>query len=177
MSALPKKCLVDTNVPKVANRALDPAHVPDDLTSCVLACVEAIEHVVKKGGLVMDSGDEIFDEYRHELSMKGQPGVGDKFMKWVHDHRWGFPEIDRVEITRIGESYMEFPGHDDLIDFDNSDRKFVAVSNAHPDKPAILQAVDSKWWGWKEALADAGIAVNFLCPDYVKTKYAEKTGS
>lgn len=177
MNALPEKYLVDTNVPKIANLALDPDSIPDDLTGCVVSCIKAIEHVVKKGGLVIDSGDEIFDEYRHELSMKGQPGVGDKFMKWVHDNRWGFPEVDRVTITKNGDSYDEFPDHDGLTDFDISDRKFIAVSNAHPDKPPILQAVDSKWWGWKDALAEAGITVNFLCPDYIKVKYAEKIGS
>lgn len=79
---LPKKCLVDTNVPKTANLATQPdpqANVPD---ACVLACIEAIEHVIRKRGLVIDAGDEIFDEYRQQLSMKGQPGLGDRFMKW-----------------------------------------------------------------------------------------------
>ena len=109
MTGLPKKCLVDTNVPKTANLALDPAMIPQELTGCVLACVEAIEHVVKKGGLVIDDGDEIFDEYRQQLSLKGQPGVGDRFMKWVHDNRWNFPNADRVTITKNGESYDEFP--------------------------------------------------------------------
>jgi hypothetical protein len=42
MTGLPKKCLVDTNVPKTANLALDPARIPQELTGCVLACVEAI---------------------------------------------------------------------------------------------------------------------------------------
>ncbi|RJR40670.1 MAG: hypothetical protein C4576_20015 [Desulfobacteraceae bacterium] len=176
MSGLPQQCLVDTNVPKTANLALDPDKIPQELEGCVLACVEAVEHVVKKGCLVMDYGDEIFYEYRQNLSMKGQPGVGDRFMKWVHDHRWKLPDVDRVRITRNGDSYNEFPNHAGLIQFDNSDRKFVAVANAHPNKPPILQATDSKWWGWKDALAEVGITVHFLCPDYVKTKYAEKMG-
>jgi hypothetical protein len=60
--------------------------------------------------------------------------------------------------------------------FDNSDRKFVAVANAHPDKPEILQATDSKWWGWKDALAKVGITVSFMCPEYVRIKYEEKIG-
>lgn len=138
MTGLPKKCLVDTNVPKTANLALSPVTIPPELANCVLACVEAIEHVVKKGGLVIDDGDEIFDEYRQQLSLKGQPGVGDRFMKWVHDNRLNFPDADRVTITKNGESYDEFPNHDDLIQFDNSDRKFVAVANAHSAKPTIL---------------------------------------
>jgi hypothetical protein len=88
MIKMPPKCVVDTNVPKTANLAQDPDSVSDDLIACVLNCVEAIDHVVKNGGLVIDAGNEIFTEYRHQLSMSGQPGVGDRFMKWVHDNRW-----------------------------------------------------------------------------------------
>lgn len=174
---LPKKCLVDTNVPKTANLATQPdpeSNVPD---ACVLACIEAVEHVIKKRGLVIDAGDEIFDEYRQQLSMKGQPGVGDRFMKWVHDNRWSLPDSHRVNITKNGESYDEFPIHDGLDDFDKSDRKFVAAANAHCEKPPILQATDSKWWGWKDALAEVGITVHFLCPEYAKVKHSEKMGT
>ncbi len=176
MSRLPQKCLIDTNVPKTANLAFAPDKISSELIGCVLACIEAVEYVVKKGGLVMDAGDEIFDEYRQQLSMKGQPGIGDSFMKWVHDNRWNFPDSDRVTITKCGDSYHEFPDHDGLTHFDISDRKFIAVANAHPEKPPVLQATDSKWWGWKDALADVGITVHFLCPDYAKKKYEEKMG-
>ncbi len=175
MSGLPKKCLVDTNVPITANLALNSASIPQDLPlGCVLACVEAVEHVVKEGGLVLDSADEIFTEYRSKLSMSGQPGVGDRFLKWVHDNRWKFPNADRVKITKNGESYAEFPAHDDLTKFDLSDRKFIAVANAHHKKPPVLQATDSKWWGWKDALGEVGITVQFLCLDYVKAKWELK---
>lgn len=176
MSDLPQKCIVDTNVPKTANHALSQANIPQELFGCILSCVEAVEHIVKKGRLVIDAGDDIFGEYRQHLSMKGQPGVGDRFMKWVHDNRWNPEKVERIEITKNSDSYDEFPTHIGLVDFDNSDRKFIAVSNAHPHKPPVLQATDSKWWGWKEALADVGISVHFLCPDYAKKKYSEKMG-
>ena len=175
--SFPEKCIVDTNVPKNASMSLDPDKVPTDLGDCVIACIEAIEHVMKKQALVIDDGDEIFDEYRKQLSLKGQPGVGDRFMKWVHDNRWQLPDSNRVTITKNGETYNEFPAHDDLHDFDNSDRKFVAVANAHPSKPPILQATDSKWWGWKDALREVGVSVDFLCQEYIKAIYAEKMGS
>jgi hypothetical protein len=174
--SLPKKCLVDTNVPKTANLATQPDATSDVCDACVLACIETVEHVVKVRGLIIDAGDEIFDEYRQQLSMSGQPGVGDRFMKWVHDHRWSLPATQRVAITKNGDSYDEFPKHNDLNGFDRSDRKFIAVANAHLDKPPILQATDSKWWGWKDALAEVGITVQFLCPEYVEAKYAEKMG-
>jgi hypothetical protein len=102
--------------------------------------------------------------------------MGDQFIKWVHDHRWMLPEIDRVTITKNAGSYTQFPDHPELTDFDPSDRKFIAVANAHPDKPPILQATDSKWWGWKDALAEVGIDVCFLCPAYAESKYTKKIG-
>lgn len=174
---LPDKCLVDTNVPKTANLSVTPDQIPDDLVPCVFACVEAIYHVINRRGLVIDAGDAIFDEYRRQLKLKGQPGVGDAFMKWVHDNRWKLAEVDRVPITPKADSYEEFPDHEGLRDFDPSDRKFIAVANAHPEKPPILQATDSKWWGWREALASVGIVVHFLCPDYIEAKWLEKIGA
>ena len=174
--SLPDKCLVDTNVPKTANLATQPDPNSDMPYECVLSCIEAVEHVIQKRGLIIDSGDEIFDEYRGQLKMKGQPGVGDRFMKWVHDHRWSLPDSQRVVISKNGDSYNEFPEHDGLVNFDISDRKFVAAANAHPEKPPILQAADSKWWGWKDALEEVGITPYFLCPGYIEAKYDKKMG-
>jgi len=174
MGNLPNKCLVDTNVPKTANLSTNPAEIPSELTNCVWNCVEAIEHVVNKGGLVIDSGDEIFSEYRQNLSLSGQPGIGDRFMKWVHDYQWNPAKVNRVSITKNNESYDEFPHHAMLAGFDQSDKKFIAVANAHSEKPPILQATDSKWWGWKDVFTKIGITVNFLCPDYTREKYEDK---
>ncbi|MBF0610609.1 MAG: hypothetical protein HQL55_05720 [Magnetococcales bacterium] len=174
MSNIPKIFLLDTNVPITANREKELASLPADQVKCVENCVAVVKHIKNKGGLVLDSEDEIFEEYRRHLSLRGQPGVGDSFMKWLHDNRWNFPSENIVGITKIGESYTSFPDHPDLTKFDPSDKKFVAVANAHPDKPPILQATDSKWWGWQKALSECGIAVQFLCPDYAEKKYREK---
>ena len=137
--SLPTKCLVDTNVPKVANLATQPDSRSDFPASCVKACVDAVEHVERVRGLILDAGDEIYCEYMKELSLSGQPGMGDRFMKWVHDHRWSLDASQRKSITRNGDSYDGFPKHNRLENFDISDRKFVAVSNAYSDKPPILQ--------------------------------------
>jgi len=137
-------CVVDTNVAKTANLATQPDLTSDVPDKCVMACIEAIEHVINKKGLVIDAGGEIFDEYRQQLSMKGQPGVGDRFMRWVHDNRWSLPGAHRVTITSNGDSYDEFPTHDDLNDFDMTDRKFVATANAHVGKPPIASGGDGR---------------------------------
>lgn len=178
MSKWPGKCVIDTNVPISANLATKADANTEFPMACVLNCIECIEHVTTKGCLVLDDGGDIVGEYlsQNMLSLKGAPGIGDKFIKWVNDHQWNPSRVSRVRINKNGESYDEFPEHEDLKRFDISDRKFVAVANAHPEKPPIFQATDSKWWGWKDGLLEKGVTVCFLCPDYVKAKYAEKMG-
>lgn len=171
--SLPDICVVDTNVPMVANLAIAPDPDSDIGLDCIQACVDAIEHVIKHR-LVIDEGGEIFMEYLREIPMKGQGGVGSRFMKWVNDHRWSGTVIQQVAIQKEGNSYLEFPKNSGLENFDLADRKFVAVANAHQDKPPILQAVDSKWVGWEDSLKKAGIHVRFLCPKYINTKYKKK---
>lgn len=170
-------CVIDTNVPITANKSLSIGDEPEELTSCISNCIEAIESVKETKHIVLDFNDEIYDEYKKHLSFSGQPGPGDAFFKWLEKNRWSFSESQRVVITKTAESYVEFPDHHDLADFDISDRKFVAVANAHPEKPPILQAVDSKWWGWKDALEKAGIVVHFLCEKYIREKYKKKIES
>jgi len=177
MSNLPKKCIVDTNVPMTANLVTKPDPNSDAPDSCINKCIIAINSITQKGGLVLDDNGEIFAEYIANLPLRGQPGVGYAFARWVHDNQWNAQKVDRVKITKNCASYDEFPGHDGLARFDNSDRKFIAVAYAHPEKPPVLQATDSKWWGWKDALNEVGITVHFLCPDYAMAKYAEKMGA
>ena len=60
-----------------AERLTSPLSRIQDLTypMPVLACVEAVEHVIRSRGLIIDAGDEIFDEYRRQLSMKDNPAL------------------------------------------------------------------------------------------------------
>ncbi len=85
---------------------------------------------------------------------------------------------DRVKIKPVKDiagDFEEFPRHDGLKEFDLADRKFVAVSIAHPKRPVILQATDTKWWGWKEALAECGVRVDFLCATEIEESYKRKS--
>ena len=71
--------------------------------------------------------------------------------------------VDGLEIE-----FDEFPDDPALKRFDEDDRKFIAVARAHPDKPPILQAVDSKWLNFRDALHQKGVRVEDLCPEDVQ---------
>lgn len=174
MAKMAAKCVVDTNVPKIANQHINMTAIPVDMLECVLACVEKIQNIIDgKLSLILDEGGEIFAEYRQQLSMSGQPGIGDAFMQWVHDNQW--TKCDRITITKTGNGYGEFPDSAELKKFDKSDIKFVAVANAHSTKPPILVAIDRGWWNHKKALKDAGINIEFLCPAQIQQASARKT--
>jgi hypothetical protein len=161
------KSVVDTNVPVVANgRSIQAS------PECVRTCVDRLEELTRKGQLVLDDKWLILKEYMAHLGCTGQPGVGDVFLKWVLTNRCNLKLCVQVAITpkNSGETdFEEFPSDPALKDFDLMDRKFVAVAAAHPEKPPILQAVDTKWWKMKEPLCRAGITVDFLCEEDIRS--------
>ncbi|MCD4687051.1 MAG: hypothetical protein K8S97_14070 [Anaerolineae bacterium] len=162
------RVIVDTNVPIVANGKSEQA-APE----CALACVQRIAQIQQSGTVVLDNQWWILREYQQDLRSEGQPGVGDAFLKWVLRNR-ATSRCMLVSITPCEPNnshctdFEEYPDDSALEDFDPSDRKFVAVAIAHQDHPPVLNATDSDWWHFREALANHGIDVEFLCDDQVQ---------
>ena len=159
--------VVDTNVAVVANGCSEQAS-----PECVVACVEHLTNITSGvDTLVLDDQWRIIQEYQSNLRAAGQPGVGDAFLKWVLTNHRNSRRCERVSITPTNEegtSFEEFPADPELKGFDSSDRKFVAVALAHQEHPPILQAVDSKWWGFRVALEHNGVAVKFICENDIR---------
>lgn len=157
-----KAVVVDTNVPVVANGAASHA-TPD----CVLRCVDRLEIVVKKEKVLLDDGMHILHEYMNNLSMSGQPGFGDMFMKWVWTNQANPKRCKIIPISPLNEKpyFREFPNDDDLDGFDRSDRKFVAVAKSSDLEPPIINASDTDWWHYLEPLQRNGIQIEFICPE------------
>lgn len=152
--------VVDTNVIVVANdREADHA-----TSGCVLRCVELLESIQRSDAVAIDFRLEILDEYFLHANHSGQPGVGDAFARWVRDNQ-GYPSrCQFVDITPTDDgSYLEFPSDDRLAQFHRKDRKFVAVSVAHPERPRILNAVDSDWEEFAIPLAENKVLVERVC--------------
>ena len=164
-----KPVVIDTNVLLVANGG------PSYTRVCTLECAKQLLEIQKSGCVVLDHGYEILREYAKNQPNVGQPGIGLEFWKWLLNTKGSSDHCEFVTITQIHPSgYREFPSHDGLLNFDPSDRKFVAVSVVHDDRPPILQATDSKWLQWNSALKDCGVLVKYLCPEEIKVRYEKK---
>jgi hypothetical protein len=58
-------------------------------------------------------------------------------------------------------SYSEFPNDPSLANFDYSDRKFAVI--ALVENLPVLNATDTDWVQYHEALNNNGIQVEFIC--------------
>lgn len=162
--------VVDTNVILVANQAHEAAS-----PACVIECVQQLKRLMDSGVIVIDDGYRIVLEYQKKTSSRKGKGAGDVFVSWVLKNINRKDKIHQVKITERGEhQYVEFPDEELEGIFDAPDRKFVAVSNAHPDRPPVWQAVDCKWLDWWEPLERCGVKVEFLCREDACRFYSRK---
>lgn len=169
----PVRCVVDTNVIATAEGANPTAGV-----SCRIASAEALQEVMRQGHLFVDATGFILSEYLGAVGT-GQPEAGGAFVRWVLQNQWVESTVSRVVITqRTGAptTFLELPPPTEGTTYDPSDEKFLAVAAAHPERPPVLQAFDSKWWGWQDSLKACGVRVHFLCPEEIQAKHAEKMG-
>lgn len=113
--------------------------------------------------VVLDKLGLMFEEYSRHLNYRGQPGVGDLFFKYLHDHKYAKGKIQLVTITHSSD---ETKGFDELPpnSLDKSDRKFLAA--AQVSKADIVNALDSDWYEHRAFIATLGISVTQLCPEH-----------
>ncbi len=165
--------IVDTNVLMVAEGRHQDASV-----SCTQRCQRRLLEIQRSGRVVIDDQYRILGEYgRQFLDRRRQPGVGQAFFKWLHNNQGVAERCERVELTEVeGEehTFVEYPGDPAPSDFDPPDRKFIAVAAAHAQRPPIAQALDSKWWGAREAFTAVGLTIEFLCEEEIASAYAKK---
>jgi hypothetical protein len=170
----PLRRVVDTNVPVTANGAHEDASA-----DCVAACGRALQQVMDGGHLFVDNAGSIAAEYRNNLAAFRDVRPGNVFLKWFLTNEWNPARVTHVTVSpRDGhpQEFAELPAPPDGVRYDPSDRIFLAVSAAHPEHPPVLQALDSKWWGWREALEAAEVTIDFVCPEEIAQKHAAKMG-
>lgn len=154
------RCVVDTNVPIVANGGADPNNARPPSISCRIAAVTFLKELLGVGTVLLDLEGQIQEEYRSYLRPSGQPGVGDRFYQVILHSSPSL--VERVELPRRSDGeYVHLP--QSLIDekFDPSDRKFAAL--AQRENVPVFHATDRGWINHAETLAAEGIQVEHLC--------------
>ena len=160
--------VVDTNVAIAANGRGTHADL-----CCQVACVDRLEHLVKRGVVSIDSVGAILSEYSDYLHHSGSPGVGDVFFKHLFYNQYHDYRVRRVRVTPSNDDsrgYEELPENG----FDRSDRKFLAVAVA--DGATVLNATDSDWAEHQELMRMLEVEVVELCPHEVQRKLDERFG-
>ncbi len=168
----PVTYVVDTNVLLVAN-----GQHPDVSLACVMTCREWLTRIMAEGRVALDDAYAIVNEYQHKTHASDGQGVGDAFVRWVLHHHDDAARCDLIHLDpHVQRGFLSFPVDVDLNHFDDSDRKFVAVAHAHPERPPILQAADSKWLDWAPHLGEHGVQIRFLCCEDVQEFHVHKFG-
>src|SRR5262245_34047380 len=147
--------VVDTNVPIVANGGSSNA-----APKCRRACLTELRRILYQGRIVVDDAGEMLAEYRRYLSPRGQPGVGDRFLREILMNYSG--KVDRIRLEKRADgSFMDFPADPRLATIDPNDRKFAAA--ARKTGVPVCNAIDTDWLEHRDALAENGIEVALLC--------------
>ena len=152
--------VVDTNVAIVANGRDTHADGP-----CQLACIDKLEHVVRRGVVAVDQLDSIMNEYTGYLSRSGQPGTGDAFFKHIVNYQCQESRVRRVPVTPSDDDrkgFEELPENS----FDRSDRVFLAV--AVVGEAIVLNATDSDWDEHARLMDELSVEVEQLCPQHAR---------
>ena len=155
------KVVIDTNVAIAANGRNTHA-----CSRCQLECVEFLESLTSVGGrkkIYLDDLDLLLNEYKPHLNFHGQPGIGDAFYKFLHDHKYSGKKVSLVSITPnndVKTGFNELPANS----IDPSDRKILAISVVAAAK--IVNALDNDWHEKRDFLKDLGIDVIQLCPEH-----------
>lgn len=162
--------VIDSNVLMVANGNHNDASL-----ECVAACVNHLQQAKQQLVIVVDDDYRILREYQTTLDARRGKQVGVVFLKWLLQQVSNPRRVNTVRLTEnMPDCFEEFPDAALEPQFDPADRKFAAVANAHPAKPPIWQAVDSKWLDWWRSLAAVDVQVEFLCPSDVCAFYRHK---
>ncbi|MBE2209499.1 MAG: hypothetical protein IAE84_18065 [Saprospiraceae bacterium] len=156
--------IVDSNVPIVANDINTHADL-----ACVESCIQKLIEIQSSNRVILDISGFVLTEYQRHLSHRGQPGLGDAFFKWLWDNQAQTSLCTQIDISPTddsGTTFDVFPDDPELVGFDLSDRKFVALALASPEFAPIVNATDTDWSIFRIPLSAHGIQIDFLCPQH-----------
>ena len=157
-----ERIVIDTNVLIVANKRDDTPSDP----KCEKACIELLlEATEERKTVLLDTSELIIDEYEAYCRYSREPGVGDKFFKFLYNHQHSTEKVIHISIQETPDEdggFANLPANT----FDRDDRKFLAVAEAGDGR--VMNATDSDWSEHAGFIASLGVRVLELCPQCLK---------
>ena len=173
--------VVDENVAIVANDATRinsglPPIAEQAGNECRLAAVRYLRSLITSGEVVVDDAGACFGKYARHLSRRGQPGIGDAFLRHILENAHNSDRVERVTLAVEDDEFVAFPKHEALQTFDEDDRIWIALALASDRDPEVANAVDSDYRQHRQALLDAGVKVVEVCAGTTATNGIRQPG-
>jgi hypothetical protein len=105
-----------------------------------MRCAEFV-HAVYQGDfvVVLDDHWHILKEYHNKIPNQPEGSLSHKFLRHVLSHQGNPSRVRQVSITPLrDQDFEEFPQSLREVEFDMSDRKFVAVAIANERNAPIM---------------------------------------
>lgn len=153
--------VVDTNVWITAGKLAEEVDTIEEV-DCIEACIDWTNAFLSGDERVLvDTDGKVFDEYYRFVSAGRFPGSS---LFELYNNLW--ERFESIEIEYDEDGYAILP---DTISFhDLADRKFVALAIAQEPIAPIYNASDTDWAKEREQLAQHGLSIHELCPDYIE---------
>lgn len=157
--------VVDTNVWVMVDKNVSELEENED-RNCVRSCQAWLERfIIGQDRLVVDSFNTyaIISEYRRNVK---SGGIAENLLNQLVTVL--FDRLLQIEIQLDENGYAALPNQ--FMSLHGKDRKFVAVAIQCIPYAPIVNATDTDWAQEKQQLADNGITVHELCPEYIEAK-------
>ena len=160
--------VVDTNVWVMVDKSIGEVDTEQE-KDCIGACADWLQQFIQgEDQLAVDSfvTYRVLSEYRRNVK-KG--GIAESLLNQLTSHL--FHRLVQVQIEFDVNGHAILPA--DIAFADPEDRKFIALAmQFHPYAP-IYNATDTDWSEAVNRLAERGLTIYELCPDYIQLKRSE----
>lgn len=119
--------------------------------------------------MVLDQSFKIWDEYHNQMT------IGQDIGSLIVAEKLQFARFVDIAYDKNGHGCL--PAGLEKVVHDRADRKFVAVAlgdASQGGQSSIVNASDTDWYGWEEALKQAGVVVEHVIDDWCCAKWEEK---
>ena len=155
--------VIDTNVWAAAGKSIVDVETIEE-ADCIESCTDWIQRFLKSNSKVLvDAAGKVIDEYQRYI---GQGRFPESKLSQLYSELWGKIEFKDIQFDDSG--YAVLPQN--IRFHDREDRKFVALALTTDPYAPIYNSMDTDWEKEKDQLAECGLTIIELCPNYIQAR-------